>query len=526
MFALNKLLNNIRFYILLFSLVLSINIYFFVPVFFDSETIQIIRLTQVYALLAIFFLYFALLAGPFCYTFRRFPYRAKYLKARRALGVSSFYFAVLHAFFAFFGQLGGFQGLQFLPDTYLLAIGLSFFSLHILALLSLTSFDKIIARMSFRRWKMLHRFVYLAGIFILIHLFMLGTHFQDLSTLPSQILFIALIFLLFLETIRIDTFFKKRFPQLPLVSLLTIFIFMILILVFLQFFVFSKQKTKIPALGIHAEHLRLAKLAQQETTPQRELSSSISGMNGDRTKRYTVSFIPPLNPQPGENIEIRFKVFDASNGNPVSLFNKTYGEVAHLIIVDSELEYFTHLHPFQKDSEFWITASLPHSGKYHLYLDFQPFGAIEQQFAFTLDIGEFNSPAIAKNQTKESKKIFDGYEVTLDTSANLQAQKMSVGERLFTFTIKDARTKKPITTLKPYLQAFGHLVMINQQTYDYIHVHPTALRVPKPDENGGPTVEFLPLGLYGPIKPGTYRVFAQFNPDNNLFTSDFTIEVK
>ena len=39
-------------------------------------------------------------------------------------------------------------------------------------------------------------------------------------------------------------------------------------------------------------------------------------------------------------------------------------------------------------------------------------------------------------------------------------------------------------------------------------------------------VIFLPLGLYGPIKPGVYRVFAQFNPNNNLFTSNFTVTVE
>jgi hypothetical protein len=68
--------------------------------------------------------------------------------------------------------------------------------------------------------------------------------------------------------------------------------------------------------------------------------------------------------------------------------------------------------------------------------------------------------------------------------------------------------------------------MINAKTYDYLHVHPINLTVPKPNENGGPTVTFLPLGLYGPIKPGIYRVFAQFNPDNKLFTANFTVKVE
>jgi hypothetical protein len=108
----------------------------------------------------------------------------------------------------------------------------------------------------------------------------------------------------------------------------------------------------------------------------------------------------------------------------------------------------------------------------------------------------------------------------------LISQEISIGQQLLGFTFKNAKTKQPITTLKPYLDAFGHLVMINEKTFDYIHVHPNILAVPSPDQNAGPTIEFLPLGIYGPIKPGIYRVFAQFNPNGQLMVADYTIEIK
>ena len=122
-------------------------------------------------------------------------------------------------------------------------------------------------------------------------------------------------------------------------------------------------------------------------------------------------------------------------------------------------------------------------------------------------------------------KTFGDYEVTLE-KPELSAQEMSIGNQTLSFTIKDAKTHQPIKTLKPYLGAFGHLVMINSDNYAYLHVHPKSATPPLPDQNGGPTVSFLPLGLYGPIKPGIYRVFAQFNPDNHLFTADFTVKVE
>ena len=95
-----------------------------------------------------------------------------------------------------------------------------------------------------------------------------------------------------------------------------------------------------------------------------------------------------------------------------------------------------------------------------------------------------------------------------------------------TYTITDVKTKKPVTTLKPYLGAFGHVVMINTQTFDYLHVHPTNLTALLPDQNGGPEVAFMPLGLYSPIKPGLYKVFAQFNPDNKLILTDFVVKIE
>ncbi len=68
--------------------------------------------------------------------------------------------------------------------------------------------------------------------------------------------------------------------------------------------------------------------------------------------------------------------------------------------------------------------------------------------------------------------------------------------------------------------------MINKDTFDYLHIHPANLTPLPPDASGGPQIEFLPLGLYGPIKPGIYRVFAQFNRNGNLIVADYTVKVE
>ena len=175
-----------------------------------STSTQVVGLTQIYALVAITYLYIALLATPLTRLFVFLPFRGQYIKARRAIGVSAFFFSLLHAGFAFFGKLGGFAGLGFLDSKYLLAVGFSFLALVILSLLSLTSFDYMVSKLTFPRWKFLHRFVYLAGILIVMHALLLGSHFTDLSGIIPRVFFAAFIVLFGLEAIRIYNYFKKR----------------------------------------------------------------------------------------------------------------------------------------------------------------------------------------------------------------------------------------------------------------------------------------------------------------------------
>src|SRR5258708_28105916 len=123
-------------------------------------------------------------------------------------------------------------------------------------------------------------------------------------------------------------------------------------------------------------------------------------------------------------------------------------------------------------------------------------------------------------------KVFGSYEVTLNTHGGLKASDMTLGNDMLSFTIKDAKTKQPITNLKPYLASFGHVTMINEKTYDFLHVHPYSVVIPQPNASSGPTVDFLPIGIYGPFKPGIYRAFAEFNPNGKVFTADFTVQVR
>jgi len=529
---LKKLLNNIRFYILLISVLLSGMVYVWVVTTIPQGALQIVKLQQIYAFAAIIFLYFALLAGPFCYTFRRFPYRGQYLKARRAIGVSAFYFSLLHVLLTFFGQLGGFSGLGFLSEKYLFALILGVIALVIFFFLAITSFDVVVAKMTFPKWKLLHRFIYLGGILVLVHTVMLGTHFSNLSDLIPQITFVALAFLLLLEAPRFDKYITKI---IPIQTFGVSFVLMAVLLSAVFFTLYNPINTSNGSISfdIHAAHRQLAQQALQQSRQSSFGNASnldnIPGLSGDRTKRYTVSMsTDPANPQPNQDVAIHFTVYDASSGNKVSFLKLLYTKPMHFIIVNSDLTYFNHIHPTEDDNAvFSITTQFPKDDLYHLYIEFWPFGGIEQQIGFTLPVGKIpNTLTFSKTQPDtNTTKTFGDYAVSVDTHGGLNAQALSAGFQTISFTIKDVKTGRPIRNLKPYLASFGHLTMIKQDSFDFIHVHPYSLTVPSPNANGGPTVDFLPIGIYGPFKSGFYRAFAEFNPDNHLFTADFTIRV-
>lgn len=524
-------MHNIRFYILAGSIGLSVIIYLWIMLTIQGST-QIVRLVDIYGFLSLIYLYLSLLAGPFCYRFRWFLFREKYLKARRALGVGVFYFALLHTCFSFFGQLDGFAGLEFLGGKYLFAVIVGFIALIIFSLLAITSFDYAVTKLSFPKWKLLHRFIYLAGILVLIHSLMLGIHYSNLSSITTQITFIAIVFLLALEEPRFYQYISHVIPRSPIPEIIRSLLITVFILIIIWFIVANAtlSSNKGVSFDIHAGHRQLAQQSLQQSQQNASGNkNNLPGLNGDRTKRYTVSMSPePANPQPNQNVTIRFKVYDASSGNRVTHFRILYAKPMHFIVVTSDLTYFTHNHPILDKGDFVITTKFPKDDLYHLYISFQPFGGIEQQIGFTLPVGQVptNVAVAKKSPYADQIKTFGDYTVSVDTHGVLEAQAMSAGFQKISFTLKDTKTRKPVTTLKPYLASFGHLTMIKQDSFDFIHVHPYSLITPSPNAIGGPTVDFLPIGIYGPFKPGIYRVFAEFNPDNHLLNADFTIQVK
>ena len=86
-----------------------------------------------------------------------------------------------------------------------------------------------------------------------------------------------------------------------------------------------------------------------------------------------------------------------------------------------------------------------------------------------------------------------------------------------TFTV--TRNGRPVTDLRPYLGAYGHLVALRQGDLAYLHVHPDG----EPGDGKtkpGPAVTFHAEAP----SAGTYRLYLDFQHGSRAHTAEFTVE--
>lgn len=205
-----SLLSNSRFYILATAFFVSIIIASYFRITIPSDQLFYIRTGQIYGLVAIALWYLVLTVSPIGYVVGK--QRIRHLSfARRALGVSAAYFALLHFGVALWGQLGGPSQLQYLPSLFKWSLAGGGVALIVLLLMAVTSFDKVIKFMTFRRWKWLHRLGYIGGILVVIHIWSVSTHISYSGVQIAA--FMALVVLAGLETFRNVTLLVKRYPE-------------------------------------------------------------------------------------------------------------------------------------------------------------------------------------------------------------------------------------------------------------------------------------------------------------------------
>lgn len=90
------------------------------------------------------------------------------LQSRRFLGLVAFVMLIGHVFLYFVMEAFEVQAFeQILTKRYLIFGALAFL---ILMALAITSFDRMVQKMTIKKWKRLHRMVHLASIFFFVHI--------------------------------------------------------------------------------------------------------------------------------------------------------------------------------------------------------------------------------------------------------------------------------------------------------------------------------------------------------------------
>jgi hypothetical protein len=212
----------------------------------------------------------------------------------------------------------------------------------------------------------------------------------------------------------------------------------------------------------------------------------------------------------GETGTLSFQILGAE-GEATTDFATVHEKLLHLIVVRSDGTQFRHVHPTMDTDGMW---SLPWewavAGTYRVYADFTPEGEDSEPVTLTRTVevgGEF-TPVVLETTRMASVEGFT-VELTGDLIAGSSSQ----------LTLNVSRNGVPVTTLQPYLGAFGHLVALREGDLAYLHVHPEG-EAPTGGEMSGPGIAFA---AETPT-PGRYLLYLDFKVDDVVHTAPFVLD--
>ena len=227
----------------------------------------------------------------------------------------------------------------------------------------------------------------------------------------------------------------------------------------------------------------------------------------------------------GEPFTLRLTVREPVSRAVISNFATVHEKRFHLFVISQDLEHYAHVHPEQQADGSWtLQVTVPRPGYYRIYSDFLPAGGTPQVVAQPLVTAGFNGDLAASSAKlvpdTELTKGVDGMRVSLA----LPEEPLVAGrEEMFAFELADRKTSAPVRDLEPYLAAWGHTLLLSEDTLSVVHAHPVEA-VPEGDAaaRGGPVITFKALFP----KAGTYRLWTQMKRGGELSTAVFTVAVK
>ncbi|WP_219835266.1 hypothetical protein [Paenibacillus sp. R14(2021)] len=227
---------------------------------------------------------------------------------------------------------------------------------------------------------------------------------------------------------------------------------------------------------------------------------------------------PSGQPQAGTPSKLRITLTDAK-GKPDAGLQISHEKKLHLIIVSRGLSTFMHLHPVETAHRgvFELPVTFAAAGSYKLIADFKPKGGEQQWQSKWVQVGG-SKGAVKPPQTepmlvvdKKLVQVSEGMKISL----SFESEPRSGEAATLQFSFADSGSGEPVSDLQPYLGSVGHVVIMDAEARQYLHVHAMG------EAEHGPIAQFRAVFP----KPGLYKIWGQFQRNNRVATVPFVIQV-
>lgn len=246
--------------------------------------------------------------------------------------------------------------------------------------------------------------------------------------------------------------------------------------------------------------------------------------NESSGNEYSMSFVATPAVEAGKAATLKFTPKIKGNESKIVPLELQHDKKVHLIVVSKDLSYFDHVHPeLNNDGSYKIDVlaneiafsngqfasetRFDKGGEYVLFADYLPEGSTHQLERIELNV--IGTPGHAKKFTQEKMlSKADDYEVSIVPQGG---KFLSNGMMNITAIVKKDGKEIPADQFENYLAAKAHIVMISEDTKDYLHVHPEVV--------DGRLALHTEFG-----KPGIFRAWLQFQTAGKVHTADFVIK--
>lgn len=190
------------------------------------------------------------------------------------------------------------------------------------------------------------------------------------------------------------------------------------------------------------------------------------------------------------------------NDNEALELDVSHKKLMHLIVVSADLKEYHHFHPEQKIEGVYQNTFNLADNSYKAFVDIKPKDLQYSVKPIDIHVGKGHQKNYNNklDVDKDYTKTINNQKVELTTTSFDTNKEITLN-----FDLKGAEPE-------PYLGALGHVVILDENAENFIHVHPVS------DDEPVFKTEFT--------KSGVYKIWAEFKFGEQVNAYPFVIEVK